>query len=106
MNILFKSIKVIDSKSRYHNKTVDVLVEKGFISSIGKSLKSQKKYKIIEGNQLHLSPGLMDMQVNYRDPGYNWKEDLNTGIAASAKGGFTSVLCMPSNNPSTNNRQN
>jgi len=104
MNILFKSIKVIDSKSRYHNKTVDVLVEKGFISSIGKSLKSQKKYKIIEGNQLHLSPGLMDMQVNYRDPGYNWKEDLNTGIAASAKGGFTSVLCMPSNNPSTNNK--
>ena len=42
MNILFKSIKVVDSKSRYHNKTVDVLVEKGFISSIGKSLKSQK----------------------------------------------------------------
>ena len=53
---------------------------------------------------LHLSPGLMDLHVNYRDPGYDWKEDLNTGIQASAKGGFTSVLYMPSNNPSTNSK--
>ena len=46
----------------------------------------------------------MDLHVNYRDPGYDWKEDLNTGIQTSAKGGFTSVLCMPSNNPSTNSK--
>ena len=46
----------------------------------------------------------MDLHVNYRDPGYDWKEDLNTGIQASAKGGFTSVLYMPSNNPSTNSK--
>ena len=46
----------------------------------------------------------MDLHVNYRDPGYDWKEDLNTGIQASAKGGFISVLYMPSNNPSTNSK--
>lgn len=104
MSILFQSAKVIDSQSKYNNKTVDVLVNKGVIESIGKNIEPPKRCKIIHGKGLHLSPGLMDMHVNYRDPGYDWKEDLNTGIQASAKGGFTSVLCMPSNNPSTNSK--
>ena len=104
MSILFQSVKVIDSQSKYNNKTVDVLVNKGVIESIGKNIKPPKKCKIIHGKELHLSPGLMDLHVNYRDPGYDWKEDLNTGIQASAKGGFTSVLYMPSNNPSTNSK--
>jgi len=104
MSILFQSVKVIDSQSKYNNKIVDVLVNKGFIESIGKNIEPPKKCKIIHGKELHLSPGLMDLHVNYRDPGYDWKEDLNTGIQASAKGGFTSVLYMPSNNPSTNSK--
>ena len=104
MSILFQSVKVIDSQSKYNNKTVDVLVNKGVIESIGKNIEPPKRCKIIHGKGLHLSPGLMDLHVNYRDPGYDWKEDLNTGIQASAKGGFTSVLCMPSNNPSTNSK--
>ena len=104
MSILFQSVKVIDSQSNYNNKTVDVLVNKGVIESIGKNIETTKRCKIIHGKGLHLSPGLMDLHVNYRDPGYDWKEDLNTGIQASAKGGFTSVLYMPSNNPSTNSK--
>jgi dihydroorotase len=104
MSILFQSVKVIDSQSKFNNKTVDVLVNKGVIESIGKNIEPPKKCKIIHGKGLHLSPGLMDLHVNYRDPGFDWKEDLNTGIQASAKGGFTSVLYMPSNNPSTNSK--
>tara|TARA_Y100000991_G_scaffold185908_1_gene150242 strand:+ start:486 stop:1748 length:1263 start_codon:yes stop_codon:yes gene_type:complete len=104
MSILFQSVKVIDSKSKYNNKTLDVLVNKGIIESIGKNIEPPKKCKIIYGKRLYLSPGLMDLHVNYRDPGYDWKEDLNTGIQASAKGGFTSVLYMPSNKPSTNSK--
>jgi len=104
MSILFQSVKVIDSQSKYNNKTVDILVINGVIESIGKNIEPPKKCKIIHGKRLHLSPGLMDLHVNYRDPGYDWKEDLKTGIQASAKGGFTSVLYMPSNNPSTNNK--
>ena len=104
MSILFQSVKVIDSQSKYNNKIVDILVNKGFIESIGKNIEPPKRCKIIHGKGLHLSPGLMDLHVNYRDPGYDWKEDLNTGIQASAKGGFTSVLYMPSNNPSTNSK--
>ena len=104
MSILFQSVKVIDSQSKYNNKTVDVLVNKGVIESIGKNIEPPKRCKIIHGKELHLSPGLMDLHVNYRDPGFDWKEDLNTGIQASAKGGFTSVLYMPSNKPSTNSK--
>ena len=104
MSILFQSVKVIDTQSKYNNKIVDVLVNKGVIESIGKNIEPPKRCKIIYGKGLHLSPGLMDLHVNYRDPGFDWKEDLNTGIQASAKGGFTSVLYMPSNNPSTNNK--
>ena len=104
MSMLFQSVKVIDSQSKYNNKTVDVLVNKGVIKSIGKNIEPPNRCKIIHGKGLHLSPGLMDLHVNYRDPGYDWKEDLNTGMQASAKGGFTSVLYMPSNNPSTNSK--
>jgi len=104
MSILFQSVKVIDSQSKFNNTTVDVLVNKGIIESIGKSVTPPKKCKIIQGKGLHLCPGLFDLHVNFRDPGHDWKEDLNTGIQASAKGGFTSVLYMPSNNPSTNTK--
>ena len=104
MSILFQSVKVIDTQSKYNNKIVDVLVNKGVIESIGKNIEPLKRCKIIHGKGLHLSPGLMDLHVNYREPGFDWKEDLNTGMQASAKGGFTSVLYMPSNNPSTNNK--
>ena len=92
MSILFKSVKVIDTHSPFHNKVVDVLVKNGKIESIKSSIKADKGYKVVEGENLHLSSGLFDMQVNFRDPGLDWKEDLNTGIKASAKGGFTGVL--------------
>lgn len=104
MSILFKSVKVIDSQSSFNNKVVDVLVKNGKVESIKSSIKADKSYKVIEGKKLHLSPGLFDMQVNFRDPGFDWKEDLKTGIKASSKGGFTGVLYMPSNLPSTDNK--
>lgn len=104
MSILFQSVKVIDSHSTFNTKTVDVLVHKGVIQSIGKALSAPKGCKIVKGKDLHLCPGLVDMQVNYRHPGFDWKEDLDTGIKASSKGGFTTVLYMPSNQPSTNNK--
>ena len=104
MSILFQSVKIIDSQSKHHNKTIDVLVEKGIINKVAKNITPPESCKVITGKGLHLSAGLMDLHVNFRDPGFDWKEDLNTGIEASAKGGFTSVLYMPSNNPSTNTK--
>ncbi len=99
MNILIKSAKIVDPNSKHNGKTVDLLIEKGVIQKIGKALKSPKNYKEISYKSLHLSPGWFDMRVNFCDPGHEYKEDLNTGLAAAANGGFTGVLIMPDTEP-------
>lgn len=94
MNILIKQATLIDSTSQHHGKVVDVLIEKGIISQIKKSISNEKNYKTIEANGLCVSPGWIDMQVNFCDPGNEHKETLETGLKASAKGGFTGVCLM------------
>ena len=85
-------------------KVVDILIEKGIIQDIGENLTTPKDADIIEENGLHVSPGLFDLHVNFGDPGFEWKEDIQTGMLAAAKGGFTGVLCMPSTLPATDTK--
>ena len=99
MNILIKAATVIDPNSPHNGKKVDILLEKGIIKEIKNSIKSEKNYKVIESPDLCVSPGWMDMQVNFRDPGFEYKEDLQSGIKAAAQGGFTAVCVMPGTNP-------
>ena len=99
MIVLIRAAKVVDPNSKYHNKVVDILIEKGIIQDIGKNLTVPKDADIIEEKGLHVSPGLFDLHVNFGDPGFEWKEDMQTGMLAAAKGGFTGVLCMPSTLP-------
>lgn len=104
MTIFFQKVKVIDSQSQHHNNTLDVLVKDGFIKAVGKNLDVPKEAQLISGKDLHISPGLFDLQVNFRDPGLDWKEDLMSGSEAAIKGGVTGVLNMPSNIPSTDSK--
>jgi len=104
MTIFFQKVKVIDSQSQHHNNTLDVLVKDGFIKAVGKNLDVPKEAQLISGKDLHISPGLFDLQVNFRDPGLDWKEDLISGSEAAIKGGVTGVLNMPSNIPSTDSK--
>ena len=99
MIVLIRAAKVVDPNSKYNNKVVDILIEKGIIQDIGKNLTVPKDADIIEEKGLHVSPGLFDLHVNFGDPGFEWKEDMQTGMLAAAKGGFTGVLCMPSTFP-------
>ena len=99
MSVLIRAAKVVDPNSKYNNKVVDILIEKGIIQDIGKNLTVPKDADIIEEKGLHVSPGLFDLHVNFGDPGFEWKEDMQTGMLAAAKGGFTGVLCMPSTLP-------
>ena len=99
MIVLIRAAKVVDPNSKYHNKVVDILIKKGVIQEIGKNLRTIKTAKIIEEKGLHVSPGLFDLHANFRDPGFEWKEDMQTGMLAAAKGGFTGVLSMPSTFP-------
>ena len=97
MNILIKQATIVDPNSPHNGKKQDILIEKGRITSIRKQIPS--KGKVIKGDHLHVSPGWFDMQVNFKDPGFEHKEDVFSGCMAAAQGGFTGVACMPGTNP-------
>ena len=99
MNILIKQAHIIDSNSAYNGKVMDVLIENGTIRSIKTRISPEKNVKIIEAENLHLSNGWLDMQVSFCDPGFEHKEDLDSGIKAAASGGFTGVALVSSTYP-------
>ncbi|NNC86430.1 MAG: dihydroorotase [Bacteroidia bacterium] len=99
MDILIKSIKVINPGKDFHNKSVDILIEKGIIKKIASNIKSKKGLNTYNGKGQCVSIGWLDMKANFCDPGYEYKEDLLTGMKASAQGGFTGVAIMPSTKP-------
>ena len=104
MRILLKSAKVIDPQSQFNNQSVDLLIENGIIQSIKKNIIQENDMKVVSHNDLHVSPSFLDLKANFRDPGFEIKEDINTGIKCAVKGGYTDVLLMPSNKPSTDSK--
>jgi dihydroorotase len=104
MNILIKQAHIIDSKSAYNGKVMDVLIENGTIRSIKPKISPEKNVKVIEAENLHLSNGWLDMQVSFCDPGFEHKEDVDSGIRAAASGGFTGVALVSSTNPTIHSK--
>lgn len=98
MTILIRQAHIIDPLSPFHKSTQDVFIDNGRISKIG-TLANQEADQVIEANNLHLSPGWVDVFAHFCDPGFEFKETLETGIAAAAAGGFTEVLLLPNTNP-------
>lgn len=99
MNLLLKNARIIDPNSPHNGKNADVLIENGVIRAVKAGIKAEKGTKIIESGNLCVSPGWFDMQANFRDPGFEYKEDLVSGMNAAAAGGFTGVAVMPSTHP-------
>ncbi|HSY75634.1 MAG TPA: dihydroorotase [Bacteroidia bacterium] len=104
MNLLVQSAKIIDPASPHNGKTMDILIENGKITEIKKSIPAGGIKKVVNGNDLHASPGWFDMQVNFCDPGNEHKESITSGIKAAIKGGFTGVAVMPSTNPTVHSK--
>lgn len=104
MNLLIKQATIVESNSSHNGKVVDILIEKGVITQIKKSITPEKGVKTIEGDNLHVSAGWLDMQVNFCDPGNEHKETLEKGLKAAAKGGFTGVAVMSGTNPPLHNK--
>ncbi len=102
MNILIQKAKVIDPKGKHHNKIRDILITNGRIAKIATKINTPK-HTVYSAKNLHVSLGWFDLHANFRDPGFEYKEDINSGCKAAAKGGFTGVLLMPQNNPITDN---
>jgi len=97
MSVLITEVKILDARSPYHRKKVNVLINDGIITGIGPT--KSRAEKTIDGKGAILSPGWIDLQANFADPGDEQKEDLNTGRAVAAAGGFTEVALVPNTQP-------
>lgn len=80
------------------DEILDVLVENGKIAAIGKGLDAADA-QVIDAAGLVISAGLIDIHVHLREPGFEYKETIETGCAAAAHGGFTAIACMPNTKP-------
>lgn len=101
--LLIQNGYMIDPKSGREGK-YDILIDKDKIAKIDKNLKKPSgKCKVINAEGLLVAPGLVDVHVHFRDPGYTDKEDIMTGAAAAAKGGFTTVVMMANTTPRIDN---
>ena len=99
MKILIKKATIIDPNSSHHLQTKDLLVEDGVITKIQDSISYTNEYQIFESDQLHISQGWIDINARFGEPGYEYKEDLTSGMRSAAQGGFTHVALMPSTKP-------
>lgn len=98
MDILLKSVRIVAPLSPFHGQTQDILIKNGLIADIAKDIRADN-VKEITGNNLHVSAGWMDVFAHFCDPGQEYKEDLNSGATAAAKGGFTTVMIVPNTQP-------
>lgn len=81
----------------------DILIEDGKIKAIAENIPADGSAEI-DASGKHVFPGLIDMHVHLRDPGYEYKEDIESGSKAAVKGGFTQICCMPNTNPIMDNK--
>ena len=81
---------------------MDIFVEDGIIKEKAESIEKQAD-TVIDAAGCYVMPGLIDLHVHFRDPGLTYKEDIETGSKAAAKGGFTTVCCMPNTKPVVDN---
>ena len=101
MTILIKGGRVINPATKM-DEVADVLIENEKVVDIQKEIDSSAD-RIIDAKDCYVMPGFIDMHVHFRDPGLEYKEDIFTGMAAAAHGGYTSVLCMPNTKPVADN---
>jgi dihydroorotase len=97
-SLLLTGGRVIDPANHF-DSIADVLIQDGKISSVGKNLPRPAGIDVFDATGKIVCPGLIDLHVHFREPGQTAKENIATGTAAAARGGFTSVVCMPNTAP-------
>jgi dihydroorotase len=101
-SLLLTGGRVVDPASHF-DSLADVLIIDGKISAVGKKISTPKGIEVFDAKGKIVCPGLIDLHVHLREPGQTAKENLATGTAAAARGGFTSVVCMPNTSPTIDN---
>ena len=97
MKLLIRKGRLVDPVGGIGG-VMDILIEDGKLAVIGSDLR-ETEARVIDARGLNVCAGLVDMHVHLREPGFEYKEDITTGAAAAARGGFTSVACMPNTRP-------
>jgi len=102
--VFIKNVRLMDPATGT-DKVGGLLLCDGKIAACGENVGATPNAEIMDGTGLCAAPGLVDIHVHFRDPGQTHKETLQTGAAAAAAGGFTTVLCMPNTSPVCDNTQ-
>lgn len=115
--MIIKNARVMDAKTGM-DEIADIIIKDEKIIAVGKALcpKGQTEDSsvadgienddiIIDAAGLVAAPGLIDVHVHFRDPGFTYKEDISSGAAAAARGGFTTVVCMANTKPAIDNTE-
>ncbi len=101
-DLIIKGGRIIDP-SQGMDRTGDMLISDGVIRSVGDKVVSAVDAEIIDAAGKIVCPGFIDLHCHLRQPGYENKETIATGTKAAARGGFTTVCCMPNTNPALDN---
>jgi len=94
---LFKQVRILDPASSKNGKKLDIYVENGVIRKIGKSIQQKATTVTIKG--AYALPGFCDLYADFCDPGFEHREDIDSGMKAAAAGGFTTVCIIPHTHP-------
>ncbi len=105
MQIKIKGARILDPGIIDIKK--DIIIKDNLIKAIvePEDSVSESDFQIVDANQMIVVPGLIDIHVHLREPGFEYKETIETGLKAAAKGGFTAVCSMPNTNPVNDNVQ-
>jgi dihydroorotase len=96
-NLLIKNGSVYCYKNKINGERLDILISDGKIAKVGKNLNYE--CEVIDASGMFVFPGLIDMHVHLREPGFENKETIETGTKAAAKGGITTIVAMANTNP-------
>ena len=94
MNTIIRNGRVIDPANQ-RDEIADLLIADGVIATEV----DEREAEIIDASGLIVAPGLIDLHVHLREPGFGWKETIESGARAAAAGGFTTIVCMPNTSP-------
>jgi dihydroorotase len=103
MQVLLKQVRIISPTSPLNGQIKDILITNGIIEKIGENIVAEGA-ETVQQNGICASIGWMDVFSSFGDPGFEYKETIETGAAAAAAGGFTAVLVLPNTNPVVQNK--
>ena len=98
MNLVIRNGRILDPANQ-RDEVADLAIIDGRIADLSAIRSPQSEIEEIDASNLVVAPGLIDLHVHLREPGFGWKETIESGARAAAAGGFTTIVCMPNTSP-------